>query len=233
VAWQTHLELDSDRGTKRFQGYASDELAAFGEAAILWNDPQGRRASALFQRFAEGVLQAMRLLRSKTDEARRQAVASAARHAVEADAEFLDSRRGYFTFVSAVLDAESCEVYALGPYFILHIGEGEVREVVAPQSGASDLVAAGTPRSKALEVAGVTTCKAVIPGGEDFEPHIRVAKIDLRGGEWLLVTPESKGLLDLALEKQPETLDDIRDIIEVLARPYASFGRSWLAIHRL
>jgi hypothetical protein len=225
MSWATHLELDPNRHVAtRYQGFAGSKIAAFGEVVIPWGDPAGHRAAALFERFVDLARAAV-----QGDEVHRHAIAKAARTAMDADVELATSQKGYFTFVVAINEkGGTWSAHALGPYFVLHIADAGYRELMLPESGASDLVAQGIPRARALELAGTTT-KAVIPV-VDFEHHVRSAKVEMRPREWLLIMPESSGIGDLVLDRQPENLTDIRAIVGVLVPPQLTVNRSWLAI---
>lgn len=224
-----HLAIDPVPKVYFFAGFVAERLAAFTEPLIT-HDPGLLRSRTLAENFFTRLKVRLSEEMSCSESECRAWIAQAATESVHLDVAFEKEKNGFMTFTVLFQRDPGWWLFNLGPNLVLHVTPSELSQILVPHSGTQQLIEKGISREQAMAVAGAITA-AVVPGVE-FESQIRFASAQLQPGEWLLVAPESKGVLDVRPPGRPVTLEDIQRMIDQLAAPYAQFTRSWLAIGR-
>ena len=224
-----HLEIDPVLKVLFFVGFVAERLAAFAEPVIT-HGPGLRRSRALAENFFTRLKVRFSEETTCSESECRAWIAQAATESVHLDAAFEKEKNGFMTFTVLLQRDPGWWLFNLGPNLVLHVTPSKLSQLLVPHSGTQQAIEKGISREKAMDLAGSITA-AVVPG-VDFESQIRFASAQLQPGEWLLVAPESKGILDVRPPGHPVALGDIQRMIDQLAAPYAQFTRSWLAIGR-
>lgn len=118
----------------------------------------------------------------------------------------------------------------LGANLIFHFTKHGVRLACMPHSALDQL---GSNQGDAAEwrrLGGTYLPTALATAHAEWSDKLRTLRIRPDTGDWLLVAPHSLAGHDvLARQKPPRALPDIQELVELLARPYANYTRTWLA----
>lgn len=211
VKCQTFLEVDErPEATRRIFGYRGQQLVMLAEPAIV---DQGEGADALVSRFVANLRRCRPRLGKATCDQARLLIATAASCAMDPDRDRSAASNGSIAFVLAYARGEVWRAFARGAFYVWHVGQrGPVEVLRGPQDAANDSAGDRTP--------------AAVPR-DRCDADVRVAEVQLAGGETLVAMPEL-----------PADLDEIHQLTERFGaeaeqlRGDAATPRSFFAVRR-
>jgi len=198
------------------------------ESSLVY-DPRAMWNTWLMTRFFDGLrrdpLQAVGNLEEGADVVRR-----AARDALQLA---VPSEHGIPSLMFTVVLDRGVEawVYNLGIHLVLHLGHDRTNLAVWPHSLLGEKIAKGG-RFTERDDAGGSVPTFVAADGKPWEPEVRCTRVALRPGEWILATPPSIAAYELRLDHPPRDSEELQGVVETLAKPYAEYTRTWIALGR-
>lgn len=167
VKGQTFLHVDErPEATRRIFGYRGQQLLLLAEPGIAH---QREAADALVSRFVANLRRCRPRLAKATCDQARLLIATAASCAMDDPA----ASNGNIAFVLAHARGEVWRVFTRGAFDVWHLGQREMREVLA----------------------GLRELAEAVPGAR-CDADVRVVEVQLASGETLLALPERLADLD-------------------------------------
>ncbi len=122
-------------------------------------------------------------------------------------------------------------VYNVGPNLVFQIG-ARTRIAVPPHSALERLTSGGDVAQEWRKVGAAFMPTLVAGQTGEWESDLRSARITPGGGDWILVAAHSEaGHEVLRRDSPPRSRADVESIVEMLAKPYANYPRTWIAAH--
>jgi hypothetical protein len=220
------VAVDPAYHTKTVLAVSMGSWGAVAESHLQY-DPGSLWNTWLITRFFDRL--SLRLAHGTTNiEQGKAGVAEAAQHALALD---VPSEHGVPYLVFSVLIESQSEwwAYNVGPNLILHFSNSRTSIAVPPHSALERLKAGGNVEEwRELGAAYLPTLVAARTG--DWVRDLRFAQITPQAGDWLLVAAHSVAGHDvLKLGSRPTSRADVEGFVEMLAKPYANYPRTWVA----
>jgi hypothetical protein len=219
--------IDPTYQTKKVLALSMGSWGAVAESHLQY-DPGSFWNTWLITRFFDGL--SLRLAHGIPNiEEGRSAVVEAARHALALS---VPSEHGvpYLMFSVLIESRSEWWVYNVGPNLIFHLGKGRTRIVIPPHSALERLKDEGRIVEEWRELGTAHLATLVAAQTSGWETDVRFARITPQAGDWLLVAAHSvAGHGVLKLDSPPTSRTDLEGIVEMLAKPYANYPRTWVA----
>lgn len=217
--------IDHTHTTRKILAMGEGSWAAMAESHLVY-DPRFMWNTWLITRFFDALK--AELEGADSIELGRDGVLRAVKHALQLQ---VPSGHGakYLTFSVLLGRQAGWWVYNLGTNLVLHLSEGAGRIVVPPHSALEQRRLEGGPMSE-RDWHAVTIPTVLADEGTQWEGAIQSAQVTMKSGEWLLATPASEAGYTLQLDQMPDDQSDLERVIDKLAKPFAVYSRTWLAV---
>ncbi len=217
--------IDHTRTARTVLAFGEGRWGAMAESSLVY-DPRLMWNTWLMTHFFDALRRDLRETRD-IDEGL-EVVRRAARDALTLE---VPSEHGIPSLMFSVVLDRGAEawVYNLGIHLVLRLGDKGTEFAVWPHSLLGQKAEKGHKVTERDDPGGsVPTFLAA--SGNLWEPEVRCARVALAAGEWILVAPPSIAAYGLGLECPPRDREELQAVVEMLAKPYAQYTRTWVAL---
>jgi hypothetical protein len=220
--------IEHTHTTRKILAVRQGSWAALAESSLVY-DPRSMWNTWLVTRFFDGLGRDLRQAMGNIEEGV-DVVCRAARDALTLE---VPSEHGIPSLMFSVVLDRGAEawVYNLGIHLVLRLGHERTDLAVWPHSLLGERIAKGHHATERDDPGG-SVPTVVATSGKPWESEVRYARVAVGPGEWILIAPPSIAAYDLSLDHPPRNPEELQGVVDMLAKPYAQYTRTWVALRR-